>query len=519
MRIRQGDPLGSLFFALGIIRATREVSGLLGGAAASDADQRKLTVAGFADDTYLVGDAVELCENLPEVKRIFYSRAGLRLNPAKSELLTTASPGSPRYAAVEKAANIAGVPVVGAISVVGVPVGDPLDVDERSARAIMGYTRELPLLDHFRDPRLKWEILSKCLATPRVIHLLRGRSPTLADATSTRFGKALADFSRAVHDSALGILGVEAGDVEDARVTHALLVAPPHLGGMGLSLPDAGPFAMVQQMGSINSTSHFLHKHFRPLARSFTQAHAAASHQVCTLDDGKRKDVTVGVSVKSSHLSLRTVTPHPANGDGAPTHDRPACRKAAARYMNDAHLGVITKAIEKLRSQPHTRHYAASVTSGADAGASKWVRDCTPGFRGVTGGSFVQAARMRLAIPPLLQTGAGGSGMCGEVRTRGPPCGKHAARHHALGCEGRAMAWREKARHDAVRDLWASAIAKMDDCGGVRKENTWKVKKNGVKVVSDIEFNKGASWSARRRCSSMRRRCGGRRNTASTGVR
>ena len=51
MRIRQGDPLGSLFFALGIIRATREVSGLLGGAAASDADQRKLTVAGFADDT------------------------------------------------------------------------------------------------------------------------------------------------------------------------------------------------------------------------------------------------------------------------------------------------------------------------------------------------------------------------------------------------------------------------------------------------------------------------------------
>ena len=488
MRIRQGDPLGSLFFALGIIRATREVSELLGGAAAPDSDQRELTVAGYADDTYLVGDGVDLCEQLSSVKGIFYNRAGLVLNPAKSELLTTASPGSPRYAAVKEAAAKVGVPVVSAISVVGVPVGDAREVDARAERKVRGYIRELSLLNHFRDPRLRWEILSKCLSTPRIVHLLRGLTPR---STLPRFGDALGDFSDAVYESALGILGVETVDVEDAGVTQSLLEAPPNFGGMGLRLPGNVPFALAQQMGSVNSTSRFLEKSFPPLARSFTQSHAETSRQVHALDDGKRKNVTVGVSVKSTHFSLRTITPFPADGEGAPTHDRSACHKAAAQCMNDAHLRDVTKAIEKLRLQPHTKHYAAAVISGADADASKWVSDCTPGFRGVVGGSFVQAARMRLAIPPLLQTGESGSGWCRVARAKGPPCAKHAARHHALDCEGRSMAWRVFQRHDEIRDLWASAISKLDDCGGIQKEHTWKVKQDGVKVVSDIEFNKG----------------------------
>ena len=53
------------------------------------------------------------------------------------------------------------------------------------------------------------------------------------------------------------------------------------------------------------------------------------------------------------------------------------------------------------------------------------------------------------------------------------------------------MAWRAKKRHDEIRDLWASAISKLDNCGGIQKEHTWKVKQDGVKVVTDIEFNKG----------------------------
>ena len=111
--------------------------------------------------------------------------------------------------------------------------------------------------------------------------------------------------------------------------------------------------------------------------------------------------------------------------------------------------------------QSHTKHYAAAVISCADVDASRWVRDGIPGFHGVVGEHFVQAARMRLAIPPLVHAEEGG--VCGLVRTNGNKCAANStARHHALACEGRVMAWREKSRHDEMAKLWARAIRKLD---------------------------------------------------------
>ena len=45
------------------------------------------------------------------------------------------------------------------------------------------------------------------------------------------------------------------------------------------------------------------------------------------------------------------------------------------------------------------------------------------------------------------------------------------------------MAWRVFQRHDEIRDLWASAISKLNDCGGIQKEHTWKVKQDGKEVA------------------------------------
>ena len=198
--------------------------------------------------------------------------------------------------------------------------------------------------------------------------------------------------------------------------------------------------------------------------------------------------------VKGTDFAPRTFTPFPANGEGGPTHDRTACHKAAAQFVDDAHLRDVTEAIEKLRLQSHTKHYAAAVISCADVDASRWVRDGIPGFHGVVDEHFVQAARMRLAIPPLVRAEEGG--VCGLVRTNGNKCAAiSTARHHALACEGRVMAWREKSRHDEMAKLWARAIRKLDGCGGVVTENTWAETADGEKVISDIEFNKsGKQW-------------------------
>ena len=123
---------------------------------------------------------MDICEKLPAVRGILHDRAGLVLQPSKSELLTTARRGSPRFDEVSAAASRAGVKVVSVISVVGVPVGDVRAVDASAARTVRGYIRELSLLNHFRDPRLRWEILCKCLSTPRIVHLLRIASHCLA---------------------------------------------------------------------------------------------------------------------------------------------------------------------------------------------------------------------------------------------------------------------------------------------------------------------------------------------------
>ena len=85
----RGSP-GLFFFALGILRASQEIAELIGGAAAHDTDQLEVTAVGYADDTYLVGDRVDICEKLPTVRGILHDRAGLVLQPSKSELLTTA---------------------------------------------------------------------------------------------------------------------------------------------------------------------------------------------------------------------------------------------------------------------------------------------------------------------------------------------------------------------------------------------------------------------------------------------
>ena len=157
--VQQGDPLGPLLFALTLQPA------LLAAAGGRSTDKPDITSA-FLDDVLLAGDYRQVATALQRLTAAA-RHAGLRLNPAKCELITCSGVAH----SVDVNAFPAGIPcnMTGAASLLGAPVGPDIFCEAYTLEKRVD--KALPLLRALKDlpdPQTALLLLRHC-ATARLL--------------------------------------------------------------------------------------------------------------------------------------------------------------------------------------------------------------------------------------------------------------------------------------------------------------------------------------------------------------
>ena len=257
MGVAQGDPLGMMYFCLGIapmyeqmetclvdahfrLRDTEAVGSFLYPGGLS------LGVSAFADDANLYGDVRTLTEALPEITRIAED-FGMQINANKSTLVCKSVPDWPvRFAAeirrkmaiipedqrdevleneneLENRINAIVQPRLGAYrfssdgcTVLGAPIGDAEFVNRELTEKLNLMSSEIPTLVQL-DARQAFCLLRLCMV-PRPQYLAR-----IIECSSEVFFRELQKFDGKVNEALAIILQLPAGNGEDLSVNGTFI--------------------------------------------------------------------------------------------------------------------------------------------------------------------------------------------------------------------------------------------------------------------------------------------------------
>ena len=224
--VQQGDPLGPLLFALGLLGLCRALKGGL--------VERTLAVW-YLDDGTIVGEAKEVAKAWKLICSEV-SKVGLKVNKRKCELVL------PRQGRREPPEGLADVPLVtdSGFELLGAPIGEKGFCEHYVRKRIAKIESALKRLELIDDPQVERLLLRSCLGLPRFVFALRSAPPE--DITA-----AIQDFDRMLSSALKERLGVSLTEEEE---TQARL--PEAMGGLGVE--SAQVIAESAYLGNILAT-------------------------------------------------------------------------------------------------------------------------------------------------------------------------------------------------------------------------------------------------------------------------
>jgi hypothetical protein len=207
--VRQGDPLGPAFFALGIQDVLKQVQ----------EEFPSVTVLAYLDDVTVTGPPSTLVHVARRFRNLV-AECGLQMNMNKSVLCVPPEMTTP---------NAAGLPIVkDGIEILGAPVGTSNFESSTCLRKVRDMRKTLLVKPETAISAQSRYILLKDSVIPTLNHLLRSVPPWNRE-------KAVEYFDNVVMQTAQLLLGAaEFGDMKDVENCE-LLRLPLRLGGLGLT--------------------------------------------------------------------------------------------------------------------------------------------------------------------------------------------------------------------------------------------------------------------------------------------
>ena len=212
--VQQGDPLGPVFFALGIHGAIVDWT----------ARHPSVWSSWYLDDGILWGTATDLNNALTDLQEAF-ACLGLRLNTNKSFLFSKHDTPIPR--------NLAGlaplqlVPFSSGLTILGSPVGAPHSILHFLHSKLLSMRDMLSSLPSLQHPQAALILLRASLGVCRITHLLRSIPPS-------SLGPFISDLSALLHTTLEAVLSFPLDERSWAQAS-----LPLSLGGLGVTDPRA----------------------------------------------------------------------------------------------------------------------------------------------------------------------------------------------------------------------------------------------------------------------------------------
>jgi hypothetical protein len=410
--VRQGDPLGSLLFCLGV---SKTINGIL-----RDAVQG-VKIVSFVDDMYVVGTQAQ-CQSAHRFLCTRLGNLGLKFNDTKGSIFC-----SPQTQVLIGNQNQIPIDNQG-IVVLSAPLGSKEYTDAKLAQLELDQTQILNCLSWFEDAGESFAILKSCIST-RPVYTVRGLQPDRTSAYAE-------SFDRKVGQALAAIAGIVGGLSANAIEIKNL---PADMGGLGMK--------DISNISQEAWTAAWLH------SMKYVQTHFPEFLQLMDTNQYDPGVVDRVLSIPAPHVPANrhfneVVLPLITSDKKLPTQRE--LSKAQDKPRHEALL-------DRLRSTEDTKHLAAWVLSSSTKGISSWLYSaCTTDMQVRVGHeAFKEGLRLRCLVPPHqdpvpLQVPRA----CQSCRNDNvPPL-------HALGCKAASGA-RIK-RHDNIRDCLMDFINKVE---------------------------------------------------------
>jgi hypothetical protein len=419
--VRQGDPLGPMFFALGIASVLHSVS----------RDRPLCTILSYHDDTYVVGPMEDTRESIRLIKSRL-APLGLRFNDDKGKIF-----GSLHNQQNLRLANIP-VETEGFIAM-GLPVGNHQFILNHLDQLVRGQTRVLELLHKFSSPEA-FALLKQCI-TARPTHCVRGVDPTLTTEYADRF-------DTEVRLSLATIANIPTG-LDD--ISNRVKNLPAELGGLGMRC-----LSNIRESAWTSSWLTCLKYIRQHLPRIFDFIHSAR-YDPAVIDKVMEEEIqqlpprppvmigTATANVVNTPMDqhdvhvVDIVVPLVSNNDNIPSQ-----HKLSSKHDKRRHEQLL----DDLRAS--NRPAAAWLLSSSTKGAASWLYSACSSVAGtqLSHEAFQDGLRSRLLVPPHQDP----PGV--HVRRRCPTCrDANISPLHALSC--RMPSATRTHRHNLVRDAVA----------------------------------------------------------------
>jgi hypothetical protein len=207
--VRQGDPLGPMFFDLGISSALKSVANEI----------PNITILSYQDDTYVIGRSAAVRQAVNFIKTRLQP-LGLSFNDDKGLIFCSRD-----TVASLRAVNIP-TSVDGFVAM-GIPVGSRQYILDHLARDVENQTKILAELRKFTSPEA-FAILKQCVAA-RPTHCVRGVDPTL----TADYAK---EFDTRINGSLALLANIPTGLSDTSLRVKSL---PAQFGGLGMRSLDS----------------------------------------------------------------------------------------------------------------------------------------------------------------------------------------------------------------------------------------------------------------------------------------
>ena len=227
--VQQGDPLGPLLFALGLLGVCK---------ALKDVGNGTLAVW-YLDDGTVVGEAKEVAKAwkliCAEVGKV-----GLKVNKGKCELVW------PQGSSLEVPEELVELPLIRAsgFDLLGAPIGEKAFCENYVRKRITNIEAALKKLELIDDPQVERLLLRSCLGLPRFMFALRSAPPE-------DISEAIKDFDAMVTAVLKERLGIALTDLQETQARF-----PEALGGLGVERAET--VAESAFLGNVLATRHLV---------------------------------------------------------------------------------------------------------------------------------------------------------------------------------------------------------------------------------------------------------------------
>lgn len=230
--VQQGDPLGPLLFALGLLGTCRALKEKLRAGVLS---------VWYLDDGTIVGDVTEIGQAWGIIQEEVH-KAGLRVNQAKCELFR------PMESIEPVPSELSGVSVIhgAGFELLGAPVGDKNFCEEYVGKRIAKIEAALKNLEKVDDPQTELLLIRSCLGFPKFVFALRSVPPEDIAVSIKKFDAMLSSVLR-------DRLGISLTEDQERQVRM------PTIGG-GLGVEKAADVAESAYLGNVLATRELVLK-------------------------------------------------------------------------------------------------------------------------------------------------------------------------------------------------------------------------------------------------------------------